>query len=159
MKSLGQMIDQAHAHARRKLIGKSDAQIVPFVHVQFRDRADAIMPAPFSNERQKAVFIAALRLTLKMCRASVVNYFLVSEAWVAKQDHEPRDGDLLPSERETRWECVIVSAGDHRTARMKVWEILRDDKGRVTDLVEDKAAAKSKFGGRMFNLLSDEDEA
>jgi hypothetical protein len=156
-KSLDQMIVLAHAHARRILIGKSDAQVEPLLHVQFNDRGDVVMPAPWHDERQKAAFIRALRLTFKMCRASVVNYVMITEAWVAQQDHEPRDGDLMPSQRETRRECMVVSGGDHKTARIKVWDIVRDDQGRVTDLIEDKTM-KGKSGGRMFNLLADEED-
>ena len=67
------------------------------------------------------------------------------------------DGDLMPEERETRRECVIVSAGDHQRAIMKMWEIIRDDQGRVTKLIEDKHN-KGDFGGRMFNLMADDDD-
>ena len=61
----------------------------------------------------------------------------------------------MPSERETRRECVLVSAGDHDGARMKIWEIVRDDKGAATDLVEEKNMA-DHFEGRMFNLLAED---
>jgi hypothetical protein len=156
MRSLDQLVDMMERHARTVLIGSATEQIVPFVHIQFKDRDDAIMPALFSDERQKSAFIDALRYALKAFRGSVVNYAMISEAWVAEQNHRPRDDDLPPSKRETRRESVIVSAGDHDGARMKVWEIIRDDKGRVTDLVE-KAMKDKWFEGRMFNLLGDDD--
>jgi hypothetical protein len=95
-------------------------------------------------------------LAFKAFRGSVVNYAMISEAWAATQDHPPRDGDLAPSERETRRECVIVSAGDHERAIMKMWEIIRDDQGRVTDLLEEKYK-DDHFEGRMFNLLEDDE--
>jgi len=154
MRSLDQMVGAMADHARHVLIGRNDEQIVPFFHIQFKDRDDAIMRAPWSNERQKAAFIQAMRLAFKAFRGSVVNYAMISEAWAATQDHPPRDGDLAPSERETRKECVIVSAGDHQRAIMKMWEIIRDDQGRVTELIEDKRVGD--FEGRMFNLLEDD---
>ena len=46
MRSLDQMIEDMHAHARGVLIGKNDEQILPFFHIQFKDRPDAIMLAP-----------------------------------------------------------------------------------------------------------------
>ena len=157
MRSLDQMVEGMLDHAKHMLIGQADEQLLPVFHIQFKDRDDAIMPAPWSNERQKAAFIKAIRLAFKAFRGSVVNYAMISEAWAATQDHPPRDGDLMPEERETRRECVIVSAGDHQRAIMKMWEIIRDDQGRVTKLIEDKHN-KGDFGGRMFNLMADDDD-
>jgi hypothetical protein len=156
MKSLDQMINGMHTHARTTLIGKADEQVLPLFHIQFKDRPDAIMAAPFSSERDKAHFIQAMRMAMDAFRRSVVNYAMISEAWAADYDHPPRPGDLMPSQRETRRECVIVSAGDHDGARMKVWEIIRDDQGRVTDLVEEKKLA-DQMGGRMHNLLGEDE--
>ena len=51
---------------------------------------------------------------------------------------------------------MIVSAGDRDNARMKMWEIVRDDQGRVTDLVEDKAHAADHYEGRLHNLLAED---
>jgi hypothetical protein len=149
------MIEGMHAHAKHTLIGKNDEQLVPFFHIQFKDRPDEIMPAPFGDERQKSAFIAAIREAMKIFGRSVVSYAFVSEAWTAQQDHAPRQGDLMPSQRETRRECVIVSAGDHDNARMKMWEIMRDGQGRVTDLVEDFTTS-DRFEGRLFNLLAED---
>ena len=156
MRSLDQMIEAMHEHAKHVLIGHADQQLAPFFHIQFKNRPDHIMPAPFSDERQKSAFIKAVRMTLRAFGGSVVNYAMISEAWVAEgQNTPPRKGDLMPSQRETRKECVVVSAGDHHGARLKMWEIVRDDQGRVTELIEDKD--KGDFGGRMFNLLADDD--
>ena len=94
-------------------------------------------------------------MSLKKFKPSVVNYAFLSEAWLASYDHKPGPKDLMPSQRETRRECVVVSAGDHDGAKMKVWEIIRDDKARVTDLVEEKAKS-DHFEGRLHNLLAED---
>lgn len=156
-RTLDQMIENMHDHARGVLIGRNDEQLMPFFLIQFKDRPDAIMPAPFTGERQKSMLIGAMRAALKHFRPSVVNYSFVSEAWVATQDRPPRQGDLTPSQREDKCECVIVSAGDRDGARMKMWEIVRDGSGRVIDLVEDKGDAKG-FEGRLYNLMGDDDD-
>jgi hypothetical protein len=156
MFSLDEMIANCHQHARVQLIGKPGAQLLPFFHIQFKDRAPAIMAAPWQDERQKSAFIYALRYALKDFKASVVNYAGLSEAWVARE-HKDHPTGLMPSEREDKKEVVVVSAGDHTQAVMKAWEIVRDAKGRVTDLVEDKDMAGC-FGGRMFDLLGAGDE-
>lgn len=155
MKSLDQMIEGGLAHAKQLLIGSATEQILPFIHIQFKNRPDSLMPMPWSNEREKAAMIKALRLALKFYRRSVVNYMIISEAWSAKYDHEPRKDDLMPSQRETRKECVVVTAGDKKGAKMMTWEIVRDHQGRVTDLVAEKQP--DEFGGQMFNLLAEED--
>lgn len=156
MRTLDQMVDGMHAHARRTLIGSATEQILPFFHVQFRDGEDAIIPTPWRDEREKSAFIKAVRMSLKLFRGSVVNYAVISEAWFAEYDHEPRAGMVMPADRETKKEVVIVSAGDKDRATMKVWEITRDDKGAVTDLVEEKGAPKD-WEGRMYDLLGDEE--
>jgi hypothetical protein len=156
VKSLDQMIEGMHAHARATLIGKNDEQILPFFHIQFKDRPDAVMATPWGGEREKSAMIAAIRASLKEFRKSVVNYAFVSEVWVAEYDHKPGQRDLMPSERETRREMVIVSAGDHTDARMRMWEIIRDDKGVVTDLVEDADMTPDHFEGRLHDLLAED---
>jgi hypothetical protein len=150
------MIDGGLAHAKHVLIGSATEQILPFAHIQFKNRPDSIMPMPWHDEREKAAMIGALRLAFKFYRPSVANYMIISEAWLAKYDHLPRDGMVMPVDREDKKECVIVTAGDHDGARMKVWEIIRDGEGKVTDLVEAKNAL-DQLAGRMFNLMNDED--
>jgi hypothetical protein len=152
--SLDEMVAHCHDHARNMLIGKANAQLMPFFHVQFKDRPPAIMAAPWRDDREKSAFISGLRFALKAFGPSVVNYAGLSEAWVASE-HKDHPTGLMPSEREDKKEVVVVTAGDHKSARMLAWEIIRDAKGRVTDLVEDKDM-KNCFGGRMFDLLNAE---
>ena len=149
------MIEGMHGHARDVLIGKNDEQLVPFFHIQFKDRPDAIIPAPWRDERDKSLYIRAIRMSLKELKPSVVNYAMISEAWFAEYNHAPRPGMRMPREREDRKEVVVVSAGDHHGAKMKVWEIIRDHQARVTDLVEEKAEA-DHFEGRLHNLLAED---
>jgi hypothetical protein len=156
MRSLDQMIEVMHTHARGMLIGSATEQLTPLFHVQFKNRPDALIPAPWRNDQEKLGYTHAVKAVLRQFKPIVVNYAFLSEAWVATQDHEPRPDDLSPSQRETRKECVIVSAGDHDGARMKMWEIIRDDQARVTDLAEIKSKAAAHFEGRMHNLLAED---
>jgi hypothetical protein len=149
------MIEGMHSHARGVLIGHNDAQLIPLFHIQFKDRPDALIPAPWRDERDKSHYIRAIRMSLKECKPSVVNYAMISEAWFAEYNHAPRPGMRMPREREDRKEVVVVSAGDHHGAKMKVWEIIRDHQARVTDLVEEKAEA-DHFEGRLHNLLAED---
>jgi hypothetical protein len=153
--SLDELVEIGLKHAKSVLIGKSDAQLLPTFHIQFKDRPPAIIASPWIGERDKSAIIAAMRSTIRLYRRTVVNYSFLSEAWVATQDHRPRADDLTPSQR--RKECVVVTAGDHDGARMKMWEMVRDDQGRVTDLVEEAANGCEGFEGRLFNLMQADD--
>ena len=150
------MIEGMHEHARAMLIGDEKAQLLPFFHVQFKDRPDAIMATPWRGDHEKRAIVLSLREAMRQFRPSIVNYAMISEGWLAEYSHRPRPGMRMPSEREDRKEVVIVSAGDHKGATMKVWEIIRDDKGRPTDLVEEKNLA-DHMEGQMFNLLGDDE--
>jgi hypothetical protein len=155
--TLDQLIDQALDQAKRTLIGSADGQLVPTFLIQFKNRPPAVIATPWQSEREKTVAIDAMRMALKISRSSVVNYSFLSEAWVAVQDHPWRAGDLAPSERETRKECVIVNACDRDGARMRAWAIIRDDQGRVTELKAEKSPGQEdRVEGRLFNLLEDE---
>jgi hypothetical protein len=155
--SLDELVNTALDQAERTLIGSATAQLVPTFVIHFKNRPPAVIATPWQSDREKTVAIRSMRMALKISRSSVVNYSFLSEAWVAAQDHPPRDGDLMPSERETRKECVIVSAADKESARMQAWEIIRDAKGRVVELKAEKTPDKdARFEGRLFNLLEDE---
>ena len=151
------MIEGMHEHARAMLIGDEKSQLIPFFHIQFKDRPDTVLATPWRADGEKRLAVGALRAALKRFKPSVVNYAMISEAWFAEYNHMPRQGMRMPSEREDRKEVVIVVAGDHKSAKVKVWEIVRDDKGRPTDLVEDKKLPRH-FEGQMVNLLVDDDE-
>jgi hypothetical protein len=153
--SLDEMIEAMHTHARAVLIGDEKAQVLPFFHVQFKDRPDSIVPTPWRDDREKSAIVRSIREAMRLVRPSIVNYAFLSEAWLAQYDHAPRPGMVMPRERETKREVVVVSAGDHERAKMKVWEIVRDDKGRPSDLVEDKEGYDN-FEGRLTNLLNDD---
>jgi hypothetical protein len=153
--SLDQLVTHCQRHARQLLIGKHGAQLVPLFHIQFKSRPDAIVPMPWRDEADKAAMICRLRLIMRAFRADIVSYAMLTEAWVATQAHPFSDGDLQPSEREDRKEIVFVQASDGLDSVVKCWDIVRDDKAVITDLVEDNRA-DGEFSGRMANLLEDE---
>jgi hypothetical protein len=156
MLSIDQMIDQAFDQAKRVLIGSATDQIIPTFVIQFKDRPSALIAAPWESDQEKAATFAAMRAALQMYRSSVVNYSFLTEAWVAIQDHPYRPGDLEPSKRESRKECVLAGAFGHDGGRMQAWEILRDDEGRVTELVAEKGTKPDWEGGRAYNLMEEE---
>jgi hypothetical protein len=153
--SLDQMVAYGHQHARHMLIGRNDVQLAPIVHIQFNDRPAAILCCPCSDEREKCAFIATVRAALRELRPQVVNYASLTEGWMVTQDRPWRNGDLRPSQRESRQECVVIDASDGLDSRLRLWEILRDVQGRITDLVA-LPTGDGPSSGRMVNLFEEE---
>jgi hypothetical protein len=152
--SLDKLGEIALRHAESVLIAKDGAQLVPTFHIQFTDRPPVTMPVPWTNDRQKAALLAAVRSAIKEFRSVVDSYSFITEAWIATQDTPPRAGDLLPSEREDRREAVIITAFNKDTGFMRTYEIKRGPDARVTALVAEREP--DRFQGRIYNLFEDE---
>jgi hypothetical protein len=153
-----ELLDHGRRHAEGVLIGKAGAQLLPTFHIQFKDRPPVIMATPWSNDREKALTFRAVRAALKTVRPFVENYSFMTEAWIAVQNHRPRETDLMPSEREDRKECVIITFGDHDGCTMRAFEIMRGPDARVTALKPEKeAGACDRFEGRAINLMADDE--
>ena len=154
--SLEELIELGRKHAERVLIGKPGAQLPPTFHIQFTNRPPAVMAVRWRDEREKRMCFAAIRAALKDFRPTIVNYAFMSEAWLATQDHRPRAGDLLPSEREDRQEAVVITACDHDGGTLRAFEIKRGPDAAVTELTP-RTEPGSDFEGRMFNMLQDDE--
>jgi hypothetical protein len=152
--TLDDLLDVAGVHAAGELIGRPGAQLVPMVLVQFKTRPPAIMQLPWRDDREKIVMLAAVRAAMREFRGDVVNYSIVSEAWVITQDHAPRPGDLAPADSDKRREMVFAVAADRQDTRLRGWEIVRGPDAVVANLVEDKAGPPEHMEGRMGELLS-----
>jgi hypothetical protein len=149
--TLERMIDKAHDYAKGLLIGHKGAQVSPTFVVQFKSRGPAIMVMSWRSDREREAALSSIEMAMKLQRADVVAYSVVSEAWVAVQDHATRAGDRPPSERDDRKEMVFACASDGLDQRFKAWEIVRGPDAVVTGLVP--AVIAGEFGGRMMNLL------
>ena len=143
-------------HAKRVLIGKPGAQLIPTFHIQFTNRPPAIMATPWSDDREKMAVVASIRAAITYFRPFVDSYSFMSEAWIATQDHAPRPGERPPSEREDRREAVIITAFNKDTGFVRAYEIKRGPDACVTELTPEKEAAKrDRFEGRLYNLFED----
>ena len=152
--NLEQLVNFAEKHANSVLVGSAKAQIIPTFHIQFKDRAPALISTPWSDGREKRIAIEAIREALKRFRSSVLNYCFMSEAWVATEDVDHPIG-LMPSEREDKREVVMISANAPDTKGLFViLEIKRDAKGRVTELKRHEPIEVG--GGHLENLFEEE---
>lgn len=152
--TLERMIELAHEHAKSVLIGHEGATLPPTFVIEFKDRPAAVIVTPWKNDAEKNAFLTAIRLSMKLYRSSVTGYSVVSEAWVATQDHEPRPSERPPSERDDRREVVFVCASDGEKTLFKAWEIERGDDAVVTELaLRDELKGLDRLGGRLVDLL------
>ena len=152
--NLDEFLQSGIDHARSILIGKPGAELMPAFVVQFKDRPPAIIGAPWADDSEKYATIEAVRLTLKAFRPSVISYLFWSEAWMAHEDTDHPIG-LQPRDRMDRQEVVLVNAFNLDGGKMVTLEIMRDDKGVVTEL-KSLGATYEQFEGRLHNLLKDD---
>ena len=147
--TIDELLDKAIAHSRDILIGKAGAELMPTWLVQLKDRPAMVLATPWDGEDEKSRVIFAIRMLLK--NPEVLSYSFLSEAWIAFEDARHPTG-LMPSQREDKREVVIINAFDRQSGQMRIYEIKRDRKGRVSDLVKDPEGI-DRFEGRLFNLF------
>jgi hypothetical protein len=156
--SLDDLVTFARIYAEDVLIGNDGAQLRPTFHVQFKGgRPPVIFATPWRSEVEEAATVAVVRAAIKAFRPIVASYVFMTEAWVAKYDHRPGPRDRLPSQREDRIEAVVIIACTPDEGVQRLFEILRDDKARVTELKPEKNKM-DRAEGRFLNLF-DEDAA
>jgi hypothetical protein len=153
MMTVEELLDFAIAHSRDVLIGKAGAELVPTWLVQLKDRPAMVLATPWDGEDEKCRVIDAIRMMLKSPEA--LSYSFLSEAWVANEDGRYPTG-LMPSQREDKREVVIINACNRQSAKMRIYEMKRDARGRVSDLVKDPEKGVERFEGRLFNLFADD---
>jgi hypothetical protein len=152
MMSVNELLDNAVDHARRMLVGREGASMIPTFCIQFKREPTTIVGAPWANEREKSMVIDMMRAMLKIKHAH--SYSFISEAWMATEDQR-RPLGLAPSQREDKREVVIVIAHDRQGGgQVRTYEIKRNAKGVVSELTLDPDTA-DYFGGRLHNLLDD----
>jgi hypothetical protein len=154
--TIDELIASGVRQANDILVGKPGAELLPTFVIQFKDRPSTMVATPWLNDREKFIATEAMRLMLKLHRANVDSYMFWSEAWQAYEDSKHPIG-LMPCDREDRKEVVIINAFNHASGKMIALEIMRDDKGVVTSLVNnDKEDDITALSGLLHNLLQDE---
>jgi hypothetical protein len=149
---LDAMLELAGEHARRVLVEMKQADLMP-TFVMVADEENIFMPAPWRDDDEKRIMLAAARAIMKDKR--VTRYSVVSEAWTAVQPKGWKPGmpqGPLPADRPDRKEIVIAIAADKATSKSRVWDIVRGEGGSVVDLRLDKDGLTG-LGGRMAELL------
>lgn len=136
-------------------------ELRPLLHAMLPDGKVEIIPLGFRSDLDKRIKLAALRAALldKGCTA----YSLIVEAWMTSVSMRGKEagrylpgGDryVPPRESPDRIEVVQITAvnaaGDKRA---KVFELRRDQQGRVRDLIHRDELADGDVGGAMASLL------
>jgi hypothetical protein len=103
------------------------------------------------NEIAKSASIAAARAKGREMDADCA--VMIVEAWVAGYS-EGQDPDIMPSKREDRREIVVVQAHlRDKDPMVRLYDIVRDWKGKVRDLTRDESPPSDQITGRLIGLL------
>ena len=149
---LDALLELAGGHARAVLVDMKEAELTP-TFVMIADGETLFAPTPWRGERDKAMYLGALRALMK--ERGVTRYSMVSEAWTAKQPEGWKPGmpqGPLPGDRPDRKEVVIAIAADKTNTKSRTWDIVRGESGAVVELRLDKADLRD-LSGRMGELL------
>ena len=155
MPSLDELLDLANRQARQVLLGAPQgAQLLPTWLIAATDRDIFIIATPWADDREKAITAEAMRETMREKKA--VAYSFLCEAWMVRKrldgmtpqeaydkvylDHE------MPRNDPARIETVVATAGDKNGSKTRMWQIVRNAAGVVTELIEDQDAPEMVVG-------------
>jgi hypothetical protein len=150
MLNVDELLNRAADHARNVLIGNPKAELLPTWLIQAKGKT-TLVATPWEGEMQKEIVTLAMRGILKKENAD--SYSFMSEAWMAHESLDAPIG-LMPRDREDKIEIVLINACDHQGAKVRTYEIKRDDKGVVTELELQTHGDEDEFSGRLYNLLA-----
>lgn len=135
MTELERLMKLGRDQAEKVLIGTKKELLAMFVLVK-RDGAVDIVATPWENDKAKHQIV--LNICLNVIKENVTSFSFLSEAWFATVHTE--SGDLpppigpRPADRPDRKESVICITGDGKEQGFESWPIIRDAKGRCTEL-------------------------
>lgn len=122
--------------------GKEEVQ--PTAFFRHADGRDGMMPAHWTKDYEKDVFLAFIRRQLEA--PDIVGYALVSEAWMGKRL------DIMPRNDPERIEVLNISAQNRGEKGMIIQAtITRQESGRR--LVDPYTIFDGEIAGRMANLF------
>jgi hypothetical protein len=133
---LDKMIKVAEEMAKAWLVKLHHQSLMPTWELHSRKGEIYVIGTPWENEKQKRRAEKILRQ--KVVELDIVAYTFLTEAWmaIAKLGDIPIT-DLRPSLHPNRKEVVVALATDGIIRIWRCWLIIRNDKGRITDLAVD----------------------
>ena len=148
MYDLKDLLDRGERQARAVLLEKGEKSLCPMFLLVQPDDSVIVVGTPFEGDVQKQMVRAQLRSLMK--NHGTVAYSFLCEAWAVKMNHlKPEDVthedegvisvpmQRRPSEDPNRIEVVSVLATNGVENKYRMWEIKRDYKGKIRDLVLD----------------------
>lgn len=151
MVNLDNILNFAGKHARTILIEQGAKDLMPVFCLETPSGAGIIIGAPWENEQEKLNCIEAVRQLAREHKAVMCAF--CGEAWVTKHHlhNNPWDG-TPPSQSPNRHEVVFAIATDGRETKGVSWLIVRDEKGKITDLIREDHDCK-EMGGRLIDNI------
>jgi hypothetical protein len=137
-----------------KEILQNDGEHRPLFILLDKKGTPNLIPAPFSDDREKNMAIAAVRQIAKKIEAPHVMFICESWMVVRKEGEEHIDGKV--SEQPDKVELLMaVSQSLH--ALQDTWQlakIIRNSKGKITEVREEKGFNPDKTAGRFADMLA-----
>lgn len=151
--SLDVLLELAEKQAHHMLLVERVKQLVPvFVLVSPRDEL-SIISCPWENDTEKQIMLAALREAAKGMHAVMLSN--LSEAWVSPSYGPGVDltKTTRPSLHPERREVVIALATDGTNTKSRIFEIKRDWKGKISQLIPETTSDDMAFAGQLIDNI------
>lgn len=154
------MLDHYIEIAKERVL--KDGNLAPLAVFRSEAKENVIHCGPMmtDDESKERLAVTLRRMALEF---EAIGFVFAAEAWTAKYDRDdPEAGRTMPSQRDDRVECILVSAqykGD-KTA-MRICQIIRDKDKKITHLLERERfedANGTAFEGRFAGVLDDESD-
>lgn len=153
MVTLDQLLDIAETQARDVLLVERRPELVAtFILVGPTDEA-TVASCPWDGELDKQIMLAALKKKAHEMGAVALSH--LSEAWISPTYKTQAEVDAAPPPsqlpKDLRREAIMIAATDGITTKVRILDIERDWKGKVSALTDNPDSAKGQFGGRMID--------
>jgi hypothetical protein len=151
MVTLDELLDVAEEQARDTLLIERKPELVAtFILVGPQGEA-AVCSCPWSGEFDKQMMLSEIRAKARSMGAVVLSH--MSEAWMSPMYRTQAEVDaaLPPSQLPDRREAIMIAATDGIATKVRILDIQRDWKGKVSALTNNPDSAVGQFAGRMID--------
>lgn len=149
--TIDEMIETAEQHARTVLINEEGAQLSPAFLMESEEER-IIVVTPWSNKEERNRSLNVIQLAMKIKK--IKQYSVVSESWMATETKGFETG-LMPSQRQDRKEVVVIVAVTKIEKKSVMFDIERNDKAIIIDLIKEKEMEGSGVAGELASLLDE----
>lgn len=137
----------------------TDGELAPVTLVMVKDPESGevgmgVLQMDMENDMTKQ--LDAMRIKKICTEETVYGLMMMSEVWMAqaesKEEMESEDF-VMPSQRDDKKECMMCTFESTGETKLTMFDIIRDEDGKITELKEHDASGYDGYEGRFANLL------